>query len=62
MKKVHIKPGCIGCGLCAELAPEVFQVHNKSEVKYDATIPLHEEKIKEAAQQCPMGVIMYDEE
>lgn len=62
MKKVYIKPGCIGCGLCQDLVPEVFRVHNKSEVKDDAAFALHEAKIKEAACRCPMGVIICEDE
>ena len=58
MKKVYIKPGCIGCGLCQEIAPEIFHVHNKSEVRADANIELQDIKIEEAARQCPMGVIV----
>lgn len=61
MKKVYIKPGCIGCGLCQEIAPDVFHVHNKSEIINDPDLARHAEKIEKAAQQCPVGVIVYEE-
>ena len=32
-KKPSIQPGCIGCGLCEAIVPEVFQVCNVSKVK-----------------------------
>ena len=62
MKKVHIEPGCIGCGLCQALTLAVFEIKNsKSEVKADADFAASAEKIKVAAQLCPVQVIIYEE-
>jgi ferredoxin len=46
---------CIGCGLCANLCPEVFRLNaqNKSEAIKDKAIPC----AKEAAENCPVGAI-----
>lgn len=61
MKKVIIEPGCISCGACAFIAPDVFQVTDISHVKDDAPIEQNAEKIKQAAQACPVQVITYQE-
>ncbi len=61
MKKVYIEPGCISCGSCEFIAPEVFEVKQVSSVKNDADIKEHQEKIKEAARRCPVKVIKYEE-
>ena len=38
IKKVWIEPGCISCGSCQYLAPEVFEVTDRSRVKPCADI------------------------
>ena len=61
MKKVTIEPGCITCGLCEFIAPEVFQVTDLSHVKKDANVSAYKDAIKQAAQGCPVQVITYEE-
>ena len=61
MKKVKIEPGCISCGTCAFIAPEVFEVTDVCRVKKDANLEANKEKIKEAAKACPVQVIKYEE-
>ncbi len=61
MKKVTIEPGCITCGLCEFIAPEVFTVTDLSRVKPDAPLSTCKDVIKEAAQGCPVQVISYEE-
>ena len=61
-KKVIIKPGCIGCGLCQAVAPEVFSVKNTSEVKKDVDYQKYEKEINEAVALCPVNVIVYEDE
>ncbi len=57
MKKVKILPGCISCGTCQVICPEVFEVTDISHIKPDADLNKNEEKIKEAAEMCPVSVI-----
>jgi len=46
---------CIGCGLCAGICPDTFQMNsdNKSEVINDEV----NDCAKNAAQNCPVGAI-----
>jgi ferredoxin len=62
IKKVEIEPGCITCGACEFIAPEVFQVTDISHVKPDVALALYKEKIREAAQMCPVNVIKVHDE
>ncbi len=50
---------CIGCGSCAMIADQVFEMRNgKSYVKEDVKItPEMEEMVKMAEQACPVGAI-----
>ncbi|OGB84657.1 4Fe-4S ferredoxin [candidate division TM6 bacterium RIFCSPHIGHO2_12_FULL_32_22] len=61
MKKVWIEPGCISCGSCEYICPEVFKVTDKSHVKEGADFNKFKEKIKEAAKACPVEVIKFSE-
>ena len=61
MKKVRVEPGCITCGVCEFIAPEVFEVTDISHVKDDADVQQHAAPIKEAARACPVAVIAYEE-
>jgi ferredoxin len=61
MKKVIIEPGCITCGACEFIEPDVFQVTDICHVKKDAKLKEHKENIKQAAQACPVQVITYEE-
>jgi ferredoxin len=46
---------CIGCGSCAAIAPEIFELgeDGKAFVKEQGD----EEQAKEAAEACPVGAI-----
>ncbi len=61
MKKVWIEPGCITCGTCAFIAPDVFEVTDLSHIKSDASLCCYKQSIKEAAAACPVNVINYEE-
>jgi len=56
------KEKCIGCGLCINLCPEVFEFdeNNKSRVKEGPDVEKNKEDIKEAARSCPVTAIEED--
>ena len=49
------KEACIGCGLCASICEEVFEMSNdnKAKVKSQKKLPC----IKEAIDSCPVDAI-----
>ncbi len=60
MEKVKInKEKCIGCGYCASVCPEVFELgeDGKSKVKENSDFEKNENCIKEAKNGCPAGAI-----
>ena len=59
INKVWIEEGCISCGNCEAICPEVFQVNDVSEVQ-DVEFNAYEDQIKEAAESCPVDVIRYE--
>lgn len=61
IKSVEIESGCITCGACEFVAPEVFSVTDICRVKSDADLEIYKEKIREAARMCPVGVIIVQE-
>ena len=62
IKKVWVEDGCISCGLCEEVAEDIFEVDEVSEVKKGADFNGHEDEINEAAEGCPVEVIKFEEE
>ena len=62
MKKVWIEPGCITCGACEFVAPDVFQVTDRSYVKPCADLKANKELIEFAARSCPVQVIKFEKE
>ena len=61
IKKVWIEEGCTVCGLCEELCPEVFEVLDEAVVKDRADFENNEEGIKDAAENCPVEIIKFEE-
>jgi len=59
MRAVVDQDLCIGCGLCPELCPEVFEMgeDDKAHVKTDPVPPESEESCRQAADQCPQSAI-----
>jgi ferredoxin len=53
---------CIGCGLCAEECPEVFEMNDdKVRVKVDEIPDDATESCKEAAENCPVEAIQMED-
>ncbi len=65
IKRVWIEEGCITCRLAERICPEVFKVV-ETKVFYTNTViegadlSRFEDKIKEAAEDCPAAVIKYE--
>ena len=59
--KVWIEEGCISCGSCEQICPEVFRLEDVSTVIEGVNYADYEEGIKEAADNCPVEVIKYSE-
>ena len=59
MKVKVNQDACIGCGACASIAEEVFEINDEgfSQVK-GAVKAEQEEKAKEAIESCPTGAIV----
>lgn len=58
-KKLVIEPGCITCGACEYVAPEVFAVTDISHIKEDADLEKNNDLIELAEIACPVNVIKY---
>ena len=61
IKKVWIEEGCTACGLCEDICPEVFKLDDLATVIKGVNYTDYEEKIKEAAESCPIEVISFKE-
>jgi len=57
ISKVTIEEGCIACGVCEQVCPEVFKVNDTAVVLKEADLAANEAKIKEAADSCPVTII-----
>lgn len=58
MKAIIDRDGCIECGLCADICPEVFRMADdgKAEAYGEVTESLYD-SAKEAEESCPVSVI-----
>ena len=58
MKAKIDRDGCIGCGMCTEICPEVFEMADDGLARV-AKEPSESSigKAKEAAESCPVQVI-----
>lgn len=58
--KVKIEDGCIACGACESICEAVFKVEDTVIVN-EAAIAGNEESVREAADACPVSVILIEE-
>jgi ferredoxin len=62
MKKVTIEPGCITCGTCEFIAPQVFEVTDICRVQSSTDLTPHKNAIICAARACPVQVIKVEDQ
>ena len=58
--QIKIIEGCIACGVCESLCPEVFTVRDEAEAD-NTHVPGHELECRDAAAACPVSVIKIEE-
>ena len=53
---------CVGCGLCADICPEVFvMAEDKVQVKVNPVPAASEESCKKVKEDCPVEAISIEE-
>lgn len=62
MKVKVNEDACIGCGACAAICDEVFEINDEglSSVKVDTVSEENIDSTKEAIESCPTGAIVED--
>ena len=60
---VTVTDGCISCGLCADEFPELFHLNDEgvAEAVPSTVAADQEEAARQAANDCPVGVIVISE-
>jgi ferredoxin len=64
MKATVDKSLCVGCGVCVDICPEVFEMDDDEGVaiaKINPVPPEVADSCREAADQCPQTGIQIDE-
>ncbi len=57
MRTTVKKDDCIGCGMCAELCPEVFEIGADGYSDAVGNPDVCPDKVQEAAEVCPTNAI-----
>jgi len=62
MRAIVDQVTCIGCGLCQEICPEIFEMDKDvAKVKVVKVPPDTEALCREAMEGCPVGAISVEE-
>lgn len=62
MKAVHVdQDTCIGCGLCVQLCPKVFEMQDDGKSKAVNPTGDDKEKIQSTIDACPVSAISWKE-
>lgn len=62
---ISISGGCIGCGACVALAPEVFELNAANQARVHSQSPQDPDvqaAVRKAEQYCPKQIIFADAE
>ncbi len=59
--KVSILDSCVGCGACAIINPEVFDMKDNKAIVNNTNIDKTEDLCIDAAISCPVNAIEIDE-
>ena len=61
MKAIVDEDICIGCELCADTCPEIFEmVDDKAVVHVDPVPIVVEDRCQKAAYECPVSAISFE--
>ena len=59
--KVKIEDGCVLCGLCEGICPSVFEMGEEAAVVITDEVPENlQADVKQAAEDCPVDVIVIE--
>ncbi len=63
MKVKVNKDACIGCGACAAICDEIFEINDEglSEAKVEEVKEELQDEVRDAADSCPTGAIEIEE-